>query len=317
MNGDKKKQALERTFKSLDTEEFLDLYFYRPAGYHCSLWFEKLHIHPNVVTFLSILLGMGAGLLFCSPDLRWNVTGMFLLVWANIYDSCDGQLARMTGQKTRWGRILDGFAGDVWFFFINAAISIRSIHQTIPFTDHEWGVTIFIIASISGFGYHAYQSGLADYYRNIHLFFLKGKEGSELDNSVQQQALFRSVTWRDDFFWKLFLNSYVDYTRMQEESTPAFQRLSGLMKQRYGAAIPLSLREAFRQDSLPLMKYANMLTFNTRCIVLFATIFIGLLWLYFVFEILLLTLLCVYMNVRHERMCNRLYHRILNDEFPS
>lgn len=47
-----------------------------------------------------------------------NLIGMFLLIWANWYDCADGQLARMTGQKTLIGRILDGFAGDVWFFSI-------------------------------------------------------------------------------------------------------------------------------------------------------------------------------------------------------
>ena len=60
-------------------------------------------------------------------------------MWANFYDSCDGQLARMTGKKTLWGRMLDGFAGDIWFFTIYIAIVARLWNQNIPFTNFHWG----------------------------------------------------------------------------------------------------------------------------------------------------------------------------------
>ena len=109
---------LRATFKSKDTEEWLDIYFTRPLGYLWALFFKHLHIHPNVVTILSMVIGALAGYMFYFTDLVHNIIGVLLLVWANLYDSADGQLARMTGQKTLWGRILDGFAGDVWFFAI-------------------------------------------------------------------------------------------------------------------------------------------------------------------------------------------------------
>ena len=114
----KKNGGIASTYKSLDTEERFDIYFNRPIGYAWALLFKALHIHPNVVAIVSILMGAGAGYFFYFPDWRTNLIGVLLLVWANHYDSADGQLARMTGQKTLWGRILDGFAGDVWFFSI-------------------------------------------------------------------------------------------------------------------------------------------------------------------------------------------------------
>ena len=105
------KKGLKASFKSMDTEEFLDIYFNRPIGYAWALFFRHFDVHPNVVTILSILLGIGAGIMFYYPDLKHTLAGIILLMWANHYDSCDGQLARMTGKKTRWGRMLDGFAG--------------------------------------------------------------------------------------------------------------------------------------------------------------------------------------------------------------
>lgn len=103
------KKGLQSTFKSMDTEEFLDIYFNRPIGYAWALFFKRLKVHPNVVTILSIILGVAAAFMFYYPDMVHTVVGILLLMWANHYDSADGQLARMTGQKTRWGRMLDGF----------------------------------------------------------------------------------------------------------------------------------------------------------------------------------------------------------------
>lgn len=308
------KKGLEASFKSMDTEEFLDIHFNRPIGYAWALFFNRFGVHPNVVTVLSIILGVSAGVMFYFPDMKHTVIGIILLMWANHYDSCDGQLARMTGKKTRWGRMLDGFAGDLWFFAIYAAICLRLTFQPLPFgiggeNGAVWGVYIWLLAYVSGIFCHSQQCTLADYYRNIHLFFLKGKAGSELDNFKQQRELFYSLPWKHNFWWKLFLYSYGNYTRKQERMTPNFQRFYALVQQKYGDNIPQELRDEFRSMSLPLMKYTNILTFNTRAIALYVSLLIGEPWLYFVFEIIVMTALFTYMRHRHEAMCAFLYNK--------
>ena len=308
------KKGLEASFKSMDTEEFLDIHFNRPIGYVWALFFNRFGVHPNVVTILSILLGVAAGVMFYFPDMKHTITGIVLLMWANHYDSCDGQLARMTGKKTRWGRMLDGFAGDLWFISIYAAISLRLTFQPLPFgigAEHGavWGIGIWVLALLSGTLCHSRQCALADYYRNIHLFFLKGESGSELDNFKQQREIFHSLPWKRNFWWKAFLYFYGNYTRKQERMTPNFQRFYTFVQQKYGNAVPQELRDEFRRLSLPLMKYANILTFNTRAIALYVSLLIGEPWLYFVFEIVVMTALFLYMRHRHEAVCAFLYHK--------
>lgn len=309
-----KKKGMEASFKSMDTEEFLDIYFNRPIGYAWALFFNKFGVHPNVVTILSIILGIAAGIMFYFPDMKHTLIGIFLLMWANHYDSCDGQLARLTGKKTRWGRMLDGFAGDLWFFTIYAAICLRLMNQPLPLgigaeSVMTWSIYIWILAIFSGTVCHSKQCTLADYYRNIHLFFLKGKAGSELDNFKQQREIFYSLPWKGNFWWKAFLYFYGNYTRQQEGMTPNFQRFYALVQQKYGDNIPQSLRDEFRSLSLPLMKYTNILTFNTRAIALYISLLIGEPWLYFVFEIVVMTTLFVYMRHRHEHICASLYQK--------
>lgn len=57
------------------------------------------------------------------------------------------------------------------------------------------------------------------------------------------------------------------------------------------------------------MKYANILTFNTRAIVLYLSLLLGEPWLYFVFEVVVMNLLFFYMRSRHESLCRQLMQR--------
>lgn len=325
------KEHVKATYKSNDTEEWLDRVWTRPIGYRWALLFERLNVHPNVVTVLSMLIGAGSAFFFAHGSYRyegmsglwWNIGAILLLAWANFYDSADGQLARMTGKKTRLGRILDGAASEVWFIPIYIALVYRfyMYHGTefecLGIADTPQNVAIatgilFMLVCYSGFGCHSRQCGLADYYRQIHLFFLKGEAGSELDNSTQQQKLYDETPWKGNFLWKAFLKTYVNYTRGQEKQTPAFQRLMKRLREKYGTTeqIPQTFRDSFRAQSLPLMKYTNILTFNTRAIVLYVTCLADVPWLYFFFEIVIMTALCQYMRHRHEQFCQKLYNQL-------
>ena len=256
MSETKSTPSLESTLKSLDTEEFIDIHFYRPIGYQWALFFNKLGVSPNSITIASIFIGIAAGICFYFQSLAINVIGMLLLIWANSYDSADGQLARMTGQKSALGRILDGAAGDFWFIAIYAAICLR--------LTPEWGIWIWLLAATTGF-FHSKQAAMADYYRNIHLLFLKGKSGSELSHSPQH--------------------------------------MMNIIREKYNGQAPEWFRKAFRTKSLPLMKYTNMLSFNTRVIALFVSLFIDMPWLYFVFELTVLNSMLLYMIKKHEHIC--------------
>lgn len=319
--------GVKSTYKSDDTEEWLDRVWTRPIGYRWALLFKRLGVHPNAVTILSMIIGAGSALFFAHGSWRtegteglWlNVLAVVLLAWANFYDSADGQLARMTGQKTRLGRILDGAASEVWFIPIYLSIVYRfSVHHAWEFSllgleDNALNAdaaTLLLLALVlySGFGCHSRQCGLADYYRQVHLFFLKGGAGSELDTSQAQQRLYDATPWQGNVLWKTFLKTYVNYTRTQEKQTPEFQRLMRRLRERYGSpeAIPQPFRERFRALSLPLMKWTNILTFNTRAVVLYAACLLDVPWAYFLFEVFVMTALCEYMRRRHESFCRRL-----------
>ena len=303
------------SLKSMDTEEHIDLAFYRPVGYAWACLARKLGVTPNAITIASIFLGIGAGVAFYFNELWVNIIGMLLLIWANSFDSADGQLARMTKQYSRIGRILDGLSGDIWFATIYVAICLRENATSDFFMAHPW--VIWVVAVVTGLC-HAKQAAMADYYRQFHLYFLKGEEGSELDSAAPLKARLASLSWGRDFWQKLVLFFYTNYTVNQEAMTPGMQALRAELKRRYPEGrIPQSFRDAFRSASLPLMNYTNILSFNWRTIALFCALFARMPWLYFAFELVVLNILLVYMVVRHERICRRLAAELQEGAFAA
>lgn len=285
------------TLKHADTEEHIDLWFYRPLGFRVACVAERLGVSPNAISVASIFLGVGAGVLFYFADWRLTAAGIVLLILADICDSADGQLARMTGRFSRLGRILDGVCGDLWFIAIYVAVALR--------LTPDWGLWIWALASAAG-ACHSVQAAMADYYRNFHLFFAKGKNGSELEDAARVAADYRAISFRREPLYKVFMFFYKNYTHEQETLTPGMQWFRRALRAAYDdRPVPPAFAERFRRASLPLMKYTNILSFNCRAILLSLSLLAGMPWIYFVGELTLFNGLLIYMIARHESICRR------------
>ena len=136
-------EKIYQTLKSAETEDWLDLHVIRPVCYYLAVIFAKLDIHPNTVTIASMFIGAGSAVFFgcasyyyCGMEgLLLNIVAIVLLMIADVLDCTDGQLARMTGKKSRLGRILDGVAGFTWFVPIYHLLVWRFyLHHDIEFS---------------------------------------------------------------------------------------------------------------------------------------------------------------------------------------
>ena len=229
----------------------------------------------------------------------------------------------MTGKKSKLGRILDGLAGFTWFIPIYHAMIYRFyLHHDLEF---QWlgiedtpanalivtGIA-YIIGVIAGFMGTGGQQRLADYYIQVHLFFLKGEKGSELDNSKRQQEIYDQMDKTTPAYERYFQKTYIDYTKKQEASTPQFQRLLAKLRSKFGSldAIPQEFREEFRQYSLPVIKWNGLLTFNFRSFWLFLFCLLDVPVMYFVWEIVGMGLLYLYVKRRHEAFCRKLADKL-------
>jgi len=324
-------EKFKATLKSTETEDWLDLHVIRPFCYYCAVFFAKFDIHPNTVTIWSMIIGAASAIFFgCGSfyyggtmGLVYNVIAIVLLMIADVLDCTDGQLARLTGKKSRIGRILDGVAGFVWFIPIYHVLVWRFYnHHELEFSflgipDTEQNVLIvtavaYALGLIAGIAGLAGQQRLADYYIQVHLFFLKGEKGSELDNSQRQQEIYDQMPQDAPKYERYFQKSYIDYTKKQEAVTPQFQRLMKKLREKFGSSdqIPAEVREEFRQKSLPVIFWNGLLTFNFRESWLFLFCLLDVPVLHFVFEIVVMGLLWKYVNHRHESFCRQMADKL-------
>ena len=61
-------------------------------------------VHPNILTTVGVTINVGCGVLFGLGEFFW--AGIVLIV-ANLFDMLDGNVARLTGNVTKFGGFLD------------------------------------------------------------------------------------------------------------------------------------------------------------------------------------------------------------------
>lgn len=294
--NDKKSEYLS-SLKSIETENFLDRIFYRPIGFKIAKAIKNTGITPNMVTIISIFIGASAGIFWWFPyNISFAIFGILALVVANILDCVDGQLARMTGIKSQVGRILDGFAGDLWF----ASVYIAFIHRLNMQFSTPYDPWIYIaIVLLSAFS-HMNQAALTDYYKTLHLLFISKDKGKEFERSERiieryknmPKGINKVITW-----------GYIHYTKNQERLTPELQKMMKRLDGKYGKDVPDDIRNDFRKKSLKIMPLLNINTFNGRSVILFISVLFNIIWLYFIWEIVVLNITRRILRKRHENYC--------------
>jgi CDP-diacylglycerol--glycerol-3-phosphate 3-phosphatidyltransferase len=85
--------------------------FTRGIGWVCGQIIDRIvgalalsRIHPNVLTFLGLLINIWAAFLFAAGSFRW--AGVVVIL-AGLFDMVDGRVARETNRVTRFGGFFD------------------------------------------------------------------------------------------------------------------------------------------------------------------------------------------------------------------
>jgi hypothetical protein len=146
-------------FKAFEIEELADVYFFRPVGSIIARGGHALGMTPIHLTALGTLVGIAGGALLYGE--RLGVLAFALLILYGIIDSADGQLARMTGQVTELGRVLDGIGGYVTHGAIYLAIAAGVIHRGGSSSILVW----MSLAAIA----NTMQAQMYDYHRTAYI----------------------------------------------------------------------------------------------------------------------------------------------------
>jgi hypothetical protein len=288
---------IESTLKAREVEGVLDLYFYRPLGFRLAEFFAHLQVTPAGVSLLAGLCGVMAGHLYFYRSMAINIAGMVLHVCANALDNADGQLARLTHQESRKGRIIDSVADHLGFASVY-------IHLTLRCAFAGASPAIWLLALGAAIS-HALQGAAADYYRSAFLYFTGGAR-TEIDSSYAMRSDYRKLKWTQQPWDKLLLALYSNFTRQQEMLAPHLKKLRERANTAFRGQIPSWLEQRYRDAAGHTLKWWRLLMTNTRMLVLFLMLFLGQPVYYFWFELIPLNVLFLFLIARQEKMAESL-----------
>lgn len=284
-------------------EERIDLLFYRPLGAVIARWLARTSATPDGVTIASGVIGALAGHALLYDTNLLDLVAIVGFVIANLLDSVDGQLARLTGRANRRGRILDGVAGAPMFASFHGHLAWRLYRG-----DGEPLVFLLALAALLS---QAVQNWVADYYRNAYMACGLTGVKSELDTIETARRLEADARRRGGLLDRVLFRFYVGYVTRQEWLAPdtarLYRRLESLPPSdgRAGDA-----RARYAALNRPLLKHLPWLATNVRMLVLFALVLAGRPSWFFPFTLGPLNLALVLMLLLHERNSRRVMREI-------
>ncbi len=233
------KPQTDLSHKGRVVEEWVDLHFFRPVGIRIARALQPTGVSADQVTLWSLVIGLVAGHLFAYRDVWTNVIGFGLFIVSDIFDSADGQLARLRGTSTRLGRALDGASDSLRFINLYFHLIYRLIHTGF------WWPGAFLLGAAAGLA-HTYQSAAVDFVRNAFLQIGVGNKG-ELDLPEDLEAPRPGTLLR-----RFGARVYRDYVLRQAQLFPRSVKLIRLLR-RYGVTERFRAEYRARQDGVLLL----------------------------------------------------------------
>lgn len=249
------------SIKSRDTEEKLDLFFYRPLGFILAKIAHLLKMNPSQLSLLGLVCAVIAGILYATHSESFG-----LLIWASIlfllsgiFDSSDGQLARMAGSGSKIGLVIDGLCD------AGATVSIYLGVFWPLFQDNAlWGIVVFL-AALS----HSYQCAILDFYHREYLFFGYGITNKDYWNPTvgeMSEEINRSYGL-ERLTYILRRNWVKQQTRLSVRSDQLRLKMKSIVTGE-NAQAKIQLQDAYREVNLPMLTFWRLIGTNAHTIVI-------------------------------------------------
>jgi phosphatidylglycerophosphate synthase len=107
-----------------ETEGFMSQHVERRISLAISRRLAATSVTPNAMTLVSVGVGLVGALFFLEERPVTQLVGALLFLLHSILDGCDGELARLRFQESRWGGILDFWGDNVVHAAVFSCIAI-------------------------------------------------------------------------------------------------------------------------------------------------------------------------------------------------
>ncbi len=146
-----------------EIEEATNRWLIHPLARRLTPLLARLRVPPNAVSLAGMACGILAGLAYnrCQ-DRRFALAGLLLMLLWHLMDGIDGQLARLTGTHSRFGKVLDGICDYVTFTAVYVGLAAT--------LDRQQGGWIWLLVLAAGIS-HAAQAAAYEAQRQDYDFF--------------------------------------------------------------------------------------------------------------------------------------------------
>lgn len=206
--------------KSRDVEDPVNIYVHRPLAYAFVYAIYRTPITPNMVTFLSMVVGLVSGIMFIMGTPTSMIVAGICLWTSAILDGADGFLARAKNLSSPFGRALDG-----------SADMVVAIVTVIPAVIHLWlkhHDPMLVALSVPIIALTTVHLSAYDYFKESFLRRTrvgKGGEGEDLDEAKQRTEEAQERGWFMRFVYeRIFLPYLETQKRHIARIDPAAQR---------------------------------------------------------------------------------------------
>lgn len=150
----------ERTlFRALKggLEGFVDRYFNRKCSKWITKWILGTSLTPNAVTVVATVIGLFAAAAFATGGYAAGIIGALLFQLSAILDCCDGEVARLKFQESRFGQQLDVVLDNVVHMSVFAGMAWGAYPAWGNWALAFGGMAIFGNATAFGIVQHALE----------------------------------------------------------------------------------------------------------------------------------------------------------------
>ncbi len=272
------------TGRALEIEQATNRWLIHPVARRLTPLLARLRVPPNAVSLAGMACGILAGLAYNRyQDRRFAIAGLFLMVLWHLMDGIDGQLARLTGRHSRFGKVLDGVCDYVTFTSVYVGMAVA--------LDRQHGGWIWLLVVAAGIS-HAVQAAAYEAQRQDYDFFGWGR-GSAVaaDPAVPRPGPAPSRPGISDGLHRIYLGLQL---LMVGASAGSRRALRSALRSALGSAPASALgsgpggaaaiRRRYRLAFAPALRRWSMLSANCHTIGIACFAILKVPLYYFVFE---------------------------------
>ncbi|HEU5196055.1 MAG TPA: CDP-alcohol phosphatidyltransferase family protein [Methylomirabilota bacterium] len=133
-------------------EGFMSRHFERRLSMAVTRLLVDTPATPNMLTLVSVAIGLAGAVCFLSTHPAWQLTGALLFLAHSILDGCDGELARLKFMESRHGAVLDFWGDNIVHFAVFSCIAIGwALAAQSPWPLLVGGVAVAAAAGTAAF----------------------------------------------------------------------------------------------------------------------------------------------------------------------